>query len=44
MSDLFDLPFEEEAPLEDEAPAPAPAVRRIFSVTDLTIRIRDVLE
>jgi exodeoxyribonuclease VII large subunit len=40
MSDLFDLPFEEEP--ADEAPRPA--VRQIFSVTDLTIRIRDVLE
>jgi len=43
MSDLFDLPFE-EAPDEDPAPAPGPPVRQIFSVTDLTIRIRDVLE
>jgi exodeoxyribonuclease VII large subunit len=42
MSDLFDLPFEEEP--EEEAAAPRPPVRQIFSVTDLTIRIRDVLE
>src|SRR5215467_11327491 len=41
MSDLFDLPFE-DAP--DEEPAPAAPVRQVFSVTDLTIRIRDVLE
>src|SRR5262249_50001284 len=41
MSDLFDLPFEEE-PAEEAAPTPP--VRRIFSVTDLTIRIRDVLD
>jgi exodeoxyribonuclease VII large subunit len=42
MSDLFDLPFEEEDPPPDEAPRAA--VRQIYSVTDLTIRIRDVLE
>jgi exodeoxyribonuclease VII large subunit len=52
VSDLFDLPFEED---EDEnrsipaatppvaAPAPA-AARRIFSVTELTVRVRDLLE
>src|SRR5262245_49990215 len=46
MSDLFDLPFEEDEEPEPEtssAPAPAPA-RRILSVTELTIRIRDLLE
>ena len=48
MSDLFDLPFEEEPEAEQTAP-PAPPVpnvpqRRILSVTDLTIRIRDTLE
>src|SRR3954470_7595002 len=43
MSDLFDLPFEDE-PEEPAEAAPGPPVRRIFSVTDLTIRIRDVLE
>src|SRR4051794_9565432 len=45
MSDLFDLPFEEE-PAE---PAPEPPVarvpsRRVFTVTELTVRVRDVLE
>jgi exodeoxyribonuclease VII large subunit len=40
MKDLFDLPFEEH----DERPeSPAPQ-RRILSVTDLTIRVRDALE
>src|ERR1700752_4099708 len=45
MSDLFDLPFEEDEP--DVIPAPAvPALpeRRILSVTELTIRVRDRLE
>src|SRR5581483_6198712 len=52
MSDLFDLPFEED----DEAPgldAPAdarraaplePPARRVFRVSDLTVAIRDLLE
>jgi exodeoxyribonuclease VII large subunit len=62
MSDLFDLPFEEEEPDVAPAPAPAPAVappapavapagnrplaadRRILSVTELTVRVRDLLE
>src|SRR6266576_962905 len=45
MSDLFDLPFEEdEPPLESEAAATPVAARRILSVTDLTIKIRDRLE
>ena len=54
MPDLFDLPFEEEPPPEDsplepsleEAPLddrPAPA-RRVLSVTELTIQVRDALE
>src|SRR5262249_61353584 len=44
MSDLFDLPFE-EAPDEEPAPAaPDAPVRRIYTVTDLTVRIRDVLD
>src|SRR5579864_115425 len=46
MSDLFDLPFEEDRadgdqPAADDAPA---GVRRIFSVSDLTTRVRDLLE
>jgi exodeoxyribonuclease VII large subunit len=52
MSDLFDLPFEED---EDESPALTPdrsepippeaaAARRILSVTELTLRVRDLLE
>src|SRR4051812_41092905 len=46
MSNLFDLPFEEEP---DEEPVaepvqPAPAVRRVLSVTELTVRVRDALE
>src|SRR5215210_4090878 len=53
MSDLFDLPFEEDAEPEPEPapradpPAPAPrfpAARRVFSVTELTVRVRDRLE
>jgi exodeoxyribonuclease VII large subunit len=44
MADLFDLPFEDDSePMADPAPAPA-AVRRILSVTELTIQIRDRLE
>ncbi len=43
MSDLFDLPFEEEEPEPAPTPAPAP-VRRILSVTELTVRVRDLLE
>jgi exodeoxyribonuclease VII large subunit len=51
MTDLFDLPFEEE-PEEEPEPAPkapvppAPSVqpRRVLSVTELTVRIRDLLE
>src|SRR3954463_16679614 len=72
MSDLFDLPFEEEPKAEAEsAPAAAAGVplpvrptagggrraanverpttaltppRRVFSVTELTVRVRDLLE
>src|SRR6478672_6962966 len=42
MSDLFDLPFEDEED-EPEADGPLPT-RRIFSVTELTVRVRDLLE
>jgi exodeoxyribonuclease VII large subunit len=49
MSDLFDLPFEEEpGPEPDAAPEPpAPRLtpsRRVYSVTELTVRVRDLLE
>ena len=68
MSDLFDLPFEEEIPDaegRDSEPAPPPlerdtashggpvrraegaaagSPRRVLSVTDLTVRVRDLLE
>jgi exodeoxyribonuclease VII large subunit len=66
MSDLFDLPFEEdgdsrEAIVEsrqsrvdsrqetiDSSPSPAgsrlPTERRVYSVTELTVRVRDLLE
>jgi exodeoxyribonuclease VII large subunit len=55
MSDLFDLPFEEEPTPQEDLPvneepqarppvASAPPERRIFSVTDLTLRVRDTLE
>jgi exodeoxyribonuclease VII large subunit len=47
MSDLFDLPFEEDEatrqPAAEEPAAAAPA-RRVLSVTELTIRVRDALE
>ena len=49
MSDLFDRPFEDE---DDEIVHPPPSavdpqptvVRRIFSVSDLTVAVRDLLE
>lgn len=45
MSDLFDLPFEEDEPEPKLEPAPTPvAARRVLSVTDLTVQIRDRLE
>ena len=59
MSDLFDLPFEEEENEEqssvvsppstgDRRPATdggrPPTARRVFSVTELTVRVRDLLE
>src|ERR1700736_5875505 len=67
MTDLFDLPFEEEddsresvvagpeaaarPPTRDQRPttngqqpAATPPARRVFSVTELTVRVRDLLE
>jgi exodeoxyribonuclease VII large subunit len=44
MPDLFDLPFEEEPEDAPAAPTPAPQARRVFSVTELTVRLRDLLE
>jgi exodeoxyribonuclease VII large subunit len=59
MTDLFDLPFEEEeepaspkreareggAPAASpQPPVPLQATRRVFSVTELTVGIRDLLE
>jgi exodeoxyribonuclease VII large subunit len=47
MSDLFDLPFEEEEPTAEPEPAPAPrpvTSRRVHTVTELTLRVRDHLE
>jgi exodeoxyribonuclease VII large subunit len=40
MADLFDSLFEDDP----EPPAPLPAPRRVLSVTDLTVQIRDRLE
>jgi exodeoxyribonuclease VII large subunit len=42
MSDLFDLPFEDENE-PPEPPAPAAPRRRILSVTELTVAVRDCL-
>lgn len=53
MKDLFDLPFEDDdaAILDDEgrrpdlvSPPQPVATRRVFTVTELTVRIRDLLE
>lgn len=51
MSDLFDLPFEEAegpdpaaAEREREDDAGAAGVRRVYSVTELTVGVRDLLE
>ena len=48
MSDLFDLPFDDEEPTEPEPDCPR---RRrptrgalVFTVTELTVRVRDLLE
>jgi exodeoxyribonuclease VII large subunit len=44
MTDLFDLPFEDEPEPEPErAPTPV-ASRRVLTVTELTVRVRDLLE
>jgi exodeoxyribonuclease VII large subunit len=47
MPDLFDLPFEED-PRNEDPPAPAepPAApsRRVFTVSELTAAVRDLLE
>src|SRR3982751_2483539 len=44
MTDLFDLPFEEEEEPAEPQPAPSPQPRRVLSVTELTLGIRDLLE
>src|SRR5881397_2095638 len=45
MSDLFDLPFEDDEPEPEPERAPTPvASRRVHSVTELTVRVRDHLE
>src|SRR5881296_3566598 len=45
MSDLFDLPFEDDEPEPEPEPAPTPvASRRVFTVTEVTVRVRDLLE
>jgi exodeoxyribonuclease VII large subunit len=52
MSDLFDLPFEDDEPdvtepepMATAPPAPTPvATKRVLTVTELTVRVRDLLE
>ena len=49
MSDLFDLPFEDEAarPTTDDSRPTTDtpvAARRVLTVTELTVRVRDLLE
>src|SRR6184192_1950202 len=45
MSDLFDLPFEDDEPEPEPERAPTPvASRRVLTVTELTVRVRDLLE
>ncbi len=46
MTDLFDLPFEDENEAEPQPePAPAPvASRRVLTVTEVSVRVRDLLE
>src|ERR1700730_602886 len=43
MSDLFDLPFEEDDDPTAAGPTPV-AVRRVLTVTELTVRVRDLIE
>jgi exodeoxyribonuclease VII large subunit len=43
MPDLFDLPFDEEPPAPPVSPTPV-AARRVYTVTELTVRVRDVIE
>ena len=43
VSDLFNLPFEEDEPATANA-APSVAARRVLTVTELTVRVRDLLE
>jgi exodeoxyribonuclease VII large subunit len=45
MPDLFDLPFEDEPETPEPAPAaPAAPTRRVFTVSELTSAVREVLE
>jgi exodeoxyribonuclease VII large subunit len=46
MADLFDLPFEEdeEPPATKAGDGGAPPVRRVLSVTELNVRLRDAIE
>lgn len=44
MSDLFDSLFEDEEPEEPALPAPAKPARRVLTVTELNVRLRDLLE
>src|SRR5215471_4632420 len=44
MSDLFDLPFEDEPEAQPAEPPTPVASRRVLSVTELTVRVRDLLE
>ena len=43
MSDLFDLPFEDDEPAAADEATPV-ASRRVLTVTELTVRVRDLLE
>jgi exodeoxyribonuclease VII large subunit len=44
MSDLFDLPFEEDPHEGANDPEPPVPTRRVYTVTELTVRVRDQLE